>query len=217
MKRPSTSGHLSALATLSLGTALLGKSLSSEAGSREFYSLTFGVAGIWIAGGLATGPIPLASEQARRHAARELLVVPVAVGSGMFGVFYAAALAASRIPPLKRALTHVLRYADEGSTPLVVSTTLANAVAEEAFFRGALYTATDPRRAIPMSTGGYMLTTAGTRNPALVLATAVMGTVFALQRRRTGGVIAPAVTHITWSALMLRFLPPLFRTRRKAS
>jgi hypothetical protein len=38
-----------------------------------------------------------------------------------------------------------------------------------------------------------------------------MGTLFAWQRRATGGVQAPLLTHVTWSALMLRFLPRLFR------
>ncbi|GAB2972645.1 hypothetical protein [Nocardioides montaniterrae] len=38
-----------------------------------------------------------------------------------------------------------------------------------------------------------------------------MGTVFAAQRRASGGIQAPLITHLTWSALMLRFLPPLFR------
>jgi len=214
VKRPTARRHLWNLATVGLGTALLGRSLSSKAGSREFYRLTFGVAGTWLAGGLAFGPVPLAGEQTRRNAARDLLVIPVAVGSGMFGVFYLAALAASRVPQLDSALTSVLKYADDGSTPLVLSTTLANAVAEEVFFRGNLYTATDPQHAVVVSTAGYVLSTTATRNPALVFASAVMGTVFALQRRRTGGVLAPTVTHLTWSALMLRFLPPLFRPRR---
>jgi membrane protease YdiL (CAAX protease family) len=205
------------LVTFAVGTALLGRSLSRKAGSREFYSSTFGVAGSWIAGGLASGPVPLASEQTRRNATRELLVVPVAVGSGMFALFYLAALAAGRVRQLDKALTSVLRYADEGYTPLVLSTTLANAVAEEAFFRGTLYAAADAEHAIALSTAGYVLSTTATRNPALVLASAVMGTVFALQRRRTGGIIASTVTHMTWSALMLRFLPPLFRARRPFS
>ncbi|MGH3575523.1 MAG: hypothetical protein ACRDUW_27510, partial [Pseudonocardiaceae bacterium] len=49
-----------------------------------------------------------------------------------------------------------------------------------------------------------------TRNPALVLASAAMGTLFGLQRRATGGVQAPILTHLTWSWLMVHFLPPLF-------
>jgi hypothetical protein len=31
-----------------------------------------------------------------------------------------------------------------------------------------------------------------------------------LERRATGGVLAPMLTHVTWSLLMLLVLPPLF-------
>jgi hypothetical protein len=37
-----------------------------------------------------------------------------------------------------------------------------------------------------------------------------MGALFARQRQATGGIQAPLVTHLTWSALMVRFLPRLF-------
>ena len=56
----------------------------------------------------------------------------------------------------------------------------------------------------------YTLATAATRNPALVLAAGVMGALFGLQRRATGGIQAPVLTHLAWSTLMLRFLPALF-------
>jgi len=55
------------------------------------------------------------------------------------------------------------------------------------------------------------------RNPALVLACGVMGLpvrVTTSRRRRHPALI---LSHLTWSTLMLRFLPPLFsatRTRR---
>ncbi|HZJ04087.1 MAG TPA: hypothetical protein VFD59_01290 [Nocardioidaceae bacterium] len=39
-----------------------------------------------------------------------------------------------------------------------------------------------------------------------------MGTLFGLQRRASGGIQASALTHVTWSLLMLRYLPPLFRS-----
>jgi len=38
-----------------------------------------------------------------------------------------------------------------------------------------------------------------------------MGALFGLQRRASGGIQAPVLTHLTWSTLMLRYLPPLFR------
>ena len=135
---------------------------------------------------------------------------PILTGAAAFGAFYGAALVARRIPLLNEALTSVLSYADRGSDPLVLATTLANGVAEEIFFRGALFTALGEHSPVAASTAVYMLTTSATRNPALVLASGVMGTVFALQRRASGGIGAPILTHMTWSALMLRYLPSLF-------
>ena len=52
-----------------------------------------------------------------------------------------------------------------------------------------------------------MLVTVATLNVALVTAAAVMGTVFALERLATRGVLAPMLTHVTWSTLMLLALP----------
>ena len=60
------------------------------------------------------------------------------------------------------------------------------------------------------STSVYGLATTATRNPALVLASVPMGLLFAQQRRITGGIQAPMLTHAVWSTLMLRYLPPLF-------
>ena len=90
-----------------------------------------------------------------------------------------------------------------------------DAVAEEVFFRGALYSALDDRHAVLTSTAVYTLATVPTRNPALVLAAGAMGTLFAFQRRASGGIQAPALTHLTWSLMMLRFVPPLFRSAWK--
>jgi hypothetical protein len=45
----------------------------------------------------------------------------------------------------------------------------------------------------------------------LVLASLVMGPLWAMQRRASGGLQAPLLTHLTWSTLMVRYLPPLFR------
>src|SRR5271155_2903799 len=74
-----------------------------------------------------------------RRLARALIVVPVATGAATFAVFYGAARAARRHRTLRRAIATVLRYADAGSTPLVVLIASSNGVAEELFFRGALW------------------------------------------------------------------------------
>ncbi len=195
------------------GAGLLGISLSTRPGSPAFYGLTLAVAGTWVAGGLASGPLHLGWMLTPGHQLRRPVVTPVVTGAGAFGVFYGAALVARRIPVLDRSITKVMRYAHQGSTPLVATTALANGVAEEVFFRGALYAAIGADRPVLTSTAVYALATAATRNPALLLASLVMGALFGVQRRVTGGIQAPVLTHVTWSALMLRFLPPLFADR----
>src|ERR687894_84693 len=103
-------------------------------GSPRFYWLTLGVAGTWVVGGLASGPLHLGRMFGPREQLRRPVVTPVLSGVGAFGAFYAAALVARRIPVLERAIGSVLRYADQGTTPLVLTTTLVNGVAEEGFF-----------------------------------------------------------------------------------
>lgn len=194
-----------------VGAGLLGASLSTRPGSREFYLSTAAVAGIWTVGGLVSGPLHLGWIQTRDSTLRRPVITPVATGVGAFGFFYAAALVARRIPPLDAAISRVLLFADEGDDRLVLLTTLANGVGEEIFFRGALYAALGDRKPALASTVVYTVATTTTRNPALVLAATVMGTLFGLQRRASGGVQAPTITHLTWSTLMVRYLPPLFR------
>lgn len=193
------------------GAALLGRSLSTEPDTREFYGLTLGVAATWAAGAFASGPLHLGWEQDDGDRLRRPVATPVVMGVTAFGAFYGAALVARRVPVLNRALTDILAFADQGSAPLVSLTTLANGAAEEIFFRGALYAAVGTDHPVMKSTAVYTLATTATRNPALVLAGGVMGTLFGLQRRASGGIQAPMLTHLTWSVLMLRFLPPLFR------
>jgi CAAX protease family protein len=195
------------------GAGLLGLSLSSEPDSPRFYLLSLGVAGAWLVGGLRSGPLHLGWARSGGHTLRRLVITPVLTGAGAFGAFHGAALVARRVPLLDEAVGSVLRYATRGSGPLVLTTALVNGVAEEVFFRGAVYAAIGERYAVPVSTAVYAAVTGATRNPALVLASAVMGTLFAAQRRASGGIQAPILTHLTWSALMLRYMPPLFVRR----
>lgn len=192
------------------GAGLLGVSLSTQPGSPQFYATTLGVAGIWVAGGVAAGPLHLGWVRAPDRTLRRPVVTPIVTGGCAFAVFYGAALLVRHAPVLDGALRDILRFAAEGSTPLVLITTLANGAAEEVFFRGALYAAVGAKSPVAVSTAIYTLATVATRNPALVLAGAVMGTLFALQRRASGGIQAPLLTHVTWATLMLRYLPPLF-------
>ena len=99
-------------------------------------------------------------------------------------------------------------HARYGSLAVVLAITVLNGVAEELYFRGALYAAL-PSHAIGVTTILYTLTTVGSGVPLLVPAAAVVGVVTALQRRVTGGILGPVITHITWSTGMLLLLPPV--------
>ena len=197
------------------GVGLLGISLSTRAGSPQFYILTMGLAGTWAAGALSSGPLPLNITKDRDGTWRHPVVMPVLTGAGAFGLFYSAAQLARHIPPLNRAIGSVLHYADDGSTSLVLATASANAVAEELFFRGALWSLVAESHPVVKTTLAYTATTAATRNPALVLAGTATSVLFGLQRRISGGILAPALSHLTWSLLMLRYLPPLFPAPRR--
>jgi len=199
------------LGTAGLGAAaLLRSSFAAKAGSARFYLLTASLAGTWAGGALGAGPIPWCGDSWRTRpgsAARALIVIPVVTGAGTFAMFYGAARVARHHRTLRRAIVGVLRYAEAGSTPLIVLIASGSGVAEEMFFRGALWTGLRP---LSTTTLAYAASTAATGNPALVLAGLITSVIFGWQRDATGGVLAPAVAHVTWSVLMLRYLTPLF-------
>jgi uncharacterized protein len=211
-RRAARPGDAALLGAAGLGAAALLRSLfAAKAGSARFYLLTAGLAGTWTGSALSAGPIPWRGDGWRNrpaNAAQALIVIPAATGAATFAAFYGAALAARRYRPLRRAVASVLLYADAGPAPLVVLIASGSGVAEELFFRGALWSGPRPLRTTTLA---YTASTAATGNPALVLAGLVTSVIFGWQRDRTGGVLAPAVTHVTWSVLMLRYLPPLFR------
>jgi membrane protease YdiL (CAAX protease family) len=187
--------------TLMVGTSLLGVSLRSPAGSGQFYVTAAVLAAVWLVGGLLAGPQQLGGRSPRE------IAWPILLGAVAFGVFALGALIVSGIGPLHDAVNDVVRRADQGSRALVVAITIVNGIAEEVFFRGAFYRLLDPRTAALWTTVCYVVVTAAAGNLMLVLAAALMGTVWALERRATGGILASALTHVTWSVLVIFLLP----------
>ena len=100
-------------------------------------------------------------------------------------------------------------HADQGVTPVLLLITVVNGVAEELFFRGALYAAV-PRYPVVWSTVAYVVATLATGNFMLAFAAVLLGVVVGLERRASGGILAPILTHVTWSTVMLFALPLLF-------
>ena len=195
--------------TLALGATLLGLSFSVRQGDPAFYPLTFGLAATWMLGSVLSGPLHLGHILLAGRLRRPT-ITPIAVGLLLAALFVLGALIVRTIPSLVRLTEDVLGYARLGNLWIIVVITLANGVAEELFFRGALFAAIGVRHAVLISTVLYVAATVAGGNPVLVFAAAVLGTVVALERRASGGILAPILTNIAWSLSMLFVLPPLF-------
>lgn len=194
--------------TLVLGAILLGVSLRVRPGDPAFYVLTTLLAATWLAGGLISGPLHLGHIPFRDRLRRPV-VTPLVIGLLLAAVFVAGAFVIRELPVLRDYVTVVLNYATYGNLLLVAIITVINGVAEEIFFRGGLYAALGRTYPVAISTAIYALATAATGNPMLLFAAIVVGWVLGLQRRASGGVLAPVITHITWSMTMLFALPLL--------
>lgn len=140
---------------------------------------------------------------------RRPVLEPILIGLAAVAVFTVGGLIVAQIPPLRSSVEAVLDHAEYGSLPVIALVTVVNGVAEELFFRGGLYAAIGRRAPVLLSTGIYALTTVATGNVMLVFAATLLGLLTGLQRRVTGGVLAPMLTHVTWSLGMLFILPPL--------
>ncbi|MGI8678875.1 MAG: CPBP family intramembrane glutamic endopeptidase [Jatrophihabitans sp.] len=193
---------------LVVGATLLGLSLATSPGDPAFYPLTIAVAAVWLIGGFASGPLHLGYIPFR-GTLRRPIVTPVALGLIASAVFVGGAFVIKYIEPLRNFVAGVLEHANQGNLALIAFVALLNGAAEEVFFRGALFAAIGRRHPIPISVVIYAIVTIATGNPMLVFAAVVMGTLFGLQRRASGGILAPMLTHLTWSTMMLFALPPI--------
>jgi membrane protease YdiL (CAAX protease family) len=135
--------------------------------------------------------------------------MPVVYAVALAGLFAIGGLVIRQVPALDAQVRHVIEHADQGSVPLLLVITVLNGVAEELFFRGALYAAT-PRYPVAVTTLAYGAVTLATGNVMLAFAGLLLGGLVGLERRATGGILAPIITHVVWSAAMLFVLRALF-------
>ncbi|KUI14120.1 abortive infection protein [Mycobacterium sp. GA-1285] len=195
---------------LVIGAALLGYSLTRPPGDSSFYWLTLALAGVWALGALLSGPLHMGCIRFRGRNQRPV-ITGTAVGLALGAVFVVGGLIAREIPGVREYITRVLEYADYGPLVLVAFITVINGLAEEMFFRGALYTALGAMKPILISTIFYVIATAATTgNPMLGFAAIILGTICAFERRVTGGILAPMLTHFFWGLVMVLALPPIF-------
>ena len=193
-----------------LGGIVLGLSLRIEPGSAWFYPATLGLAAVWAVGAVASGPLHLGRIAADSDSVgRRPVVTPIALGLALAAVFLVGALVVREVPFLDDQVRSVVDHADQGSWPLLVVITAVNGIAEELFFRGAAYAAI-PRHPVVVTTLAYAVATLATGNVMLAFAALLLGALVGLERRASGGILAPVLTHCTWSLTMLFALPVLF-------
>jgi membrane protease YdiL (CAAX protease family) len=194
-----------------LGAVVLGFSLRIDPGSHWFYPATLGLAAVWTVGAFASGPLHLGRIPFRQGSARPI-VTPVVLGLALAAVFVVGAVLVRTVDllnGLEGQVVKVVDYADQGSLPLLAVITAVNGVAEELFFRGAAYAAI-PAHPVLWTTVAYGVATAATGNVMLAFAAVLLGVLVGLERRASGGILGPILTHCAWSLVMLVALPLVF-------
>jgi len=193
-----------------IGATLLGYSLGRDPGDTSFYGLTLALAGVWAFGALLARPIHLGHVRFFGRNQRPVISGTI-IGLALGGVFILGGLIAREVPALRDYTAAVLEFATQGSLPLIVFITVINGLAEKLFFRGALYSALEKHHPAIISTIVYTLAIGvSTLNPMLTFAAVILGAVCAFERRATGGVLAPILTHMVWGPIMVLALPPVF-------
>jgi hypothetical protein len=194
---------------LVLGAAALSMALRCHPGEPGFYRWSLALAGVWGIGAFASGPLHLGGARWRGRNQRPVISGAV-IGLLLGAVFVLGGLIAREIPVVSELITRILHYTDQGSWRLTMAIALIAAIAEELFYRGAFYTALGRRYPVLISTAVYVVATLASGNLMLGFAAIFLGTVCALERRATGGVLAPILTHFVWTLVVLLALPPLF-------
>jgi uncharacterized protein len=194
---------------LLLGAGVLGLALRRHPGESSFYWLALALAAVWALGAFASGPLHLGGLRWRGRNQRPVITGTV-IGLLLGAVFVVGGLIARKIPVVCELIHRVLQYTDQGSWRLTMTVALVGAIAEELFYRGALYTALGRYHPALVSTIVYVAATLASGNLMLGFAAIILGTVCALERRATGGVLAPILTHFVWTLVVLLALPPLF-------
>lgn len=194
---------------LVLGAVVLGFSMTRHPGENSFYWLALALSAVWALGAFASGPLHLGGVCWRGRNQRPV-ISGATTGLVLGGVFVLGGLIAKQIPAVAELITRVLQFGNQGSWRLTMAIALLGAIAEELFYRGALYTALGRHHPVLISTVLYVAATLATQNVMLGFAAIILGTLCALERRATGGVLAPILTHFVWSLVVLLALPPLF-------
>lgn len=190
------------------GAAGLGAALNVEPGEPLFYLASLGVAVVWAIGAFASGPLSRGRSRTREGGANGRAVVQgLTLGAILLAVFLAGAMVVGQIGFLRGSVDDLLDHASYGNLLIVALVTALSGIFEELFFRGAVFAAMPRRWEVIGSALIYTFSTVLSGVPLLSFAALCLGLLTGAQRRVTGGVLGPIVSHLTWSLGMLFLLP----------
>lgn len=193
--------------TLAIASFLMAWTLRISPGDPAIYAAALALGTTWVVGALMSGRVYLGAATRRGEQVSRTIIQSLLLGLLLVGLFLAGAVVVAAFPTLRDPLLDMMIHARMGILPVIVGLLFLNAVAAELFFRGGLYAATGGQHAVLITTFVFALSTVPTGMPALVVGAAVLGLVVGLQRRVTGGVLAPIITHLTWLTGMVFLLP----------
>jgi membrane protease YdiL (CAAX protease family) len=185
------------LLTLVAAAVLTRTAYRAPVGSSRAVIVSYVLAVVLLAGAVLSGGMPAAHRRGRHP-----VVGPVLTAVALFVAFALLGEVVRLVPPLRDAVDEVQRRADGGFGLLLAA--CVTGLAEEVFYRGALF----ERLPFPLVTVtlAHMATTLPAGNAALTCAAGFLGVVLGTSRRVCGGWFAPAVTHVTWTVLMVTLL-----------
>ncbi len=191
-----------AMVSLVAGAFCTWLSLNLPAGDSRFVPSAILLAAVWAVGAVVVG-LRGSFDLDRSGIPRAVLV-----GVGLCTASVAGGIVVRYLPGLADYVRAVLAHSSSGWLPVIAVVTAAAGIAEELFFRGALYSRI-PRHPAVATTAIYALVTAASGNLMLVGAAVLVGGVTAYQRHLTNGVAVSIATHVVWAMTMLFALPAL--------
>ena len=143
---------------------------------------------------------------------RRDILIGIACGAVMTaGTYVLYAIIERWIPSLAKSVNGL--YANAGAASLtvaLVATSMA-VFAEELLWRGPLFRVLEHRTgrvmAIAISLGTYTLAQGGSRSLVVMLAAFICGAIWLTERLWTRSVVAPLLSHLMWTLIVVHLLP----------
>lgn len=154
----------------------------------------------------------------RRRLGRDL-AIGLACGAGMTALTYGAyAVGVRIIPGLAGRVTELYTASRSDEPGQAVAWTVVICIAEETLWRGWLLAPLSERigrgAALAVSLATYAGAQSGSGSGIVVLAAGVCGAIWLAERALTGSLVAPLVSHLIWTPVVIHLVPLTLLNRR---